>query len=358
VTSLSMLEVFLSLTAQVTFLIGVAAYFARRQQPGRNGDVCWAALHVCILLITAAAFFLPHVRLTTWADLHPAENYPAGNSALHRLGSAIGWTWGLGVVTVFAVGVATMIKAIAIVRRAQIDDALRKQMLVSVPGLASQRRPIDVRLSDACTGAFCWQIHRPMIAVPKVVLEFPVAEQAAIVRHELAHLRRHHPLHLFLQRLVEAIYWFHPLVWWSSRQAAAAREFQCDRDAVTSRNDVAVYLRSLLRLVELQLNAPSLLPAGLGFLGNGSLLGRRANLLADSFDSPIKSQSRWRPVLALAAAVFACALVWLPVNPRASRRADWSPWPNWSARSLEAVGIDVRDYEVDGYRLDGHEHTG
>lgn len=352
-----MLEIFLSLTAQVTFLIGVAAWFARRQQPGRNGDICWAALHVCILLVTAAAFFLPHVRLTTWADLHPAENYPAGNSALHQLGSVLGWTWGLGAMIVFAIVVAGLIKAIAIVRRAQINDSLRQQMLASVPELASESSAIDVRLSDASTGAFCWQIHRPMIAVPKVTLEFPVDEQAAIVRHELAHLRRHHPLHLFLQRLVEAIYWFHPLVWWASRQAAAAREFRCDSDAVTSRHEAAVYLRSLLRLVEMQLDVPSLLPAGLGFLGNGSLLSRRANLLAESFDRPARLQSRWRPVLALAAAVLACASVWLPVNPRASRRAEWSPWPNWTARSLEAVGIDVRDYEVDGYRLDGHEHA-
>ncbi len=111
----------------------------------------------------------------------------------------------------------------------------------------------------------------------------------------------------------------------------------------------------MLRLIELQLNAPTLLPAGLAFLGDASLLSLRANLLADSFDGPVKQSARWRPIFGLAATALLCLSIWLPVNPRASRRAEWSPWPRWSARSLNAIGIDVRDYEVDGHRLDGHD---
>jgi len=214
---------------------------------------------------------------------------------------------------------------------------------------------VDVRISDASVGAFCWQFHRPVIAVPSEMIDFPPEEQAAIVRHELAHIRRQHPLHLFLQRIVEAIYWFHPLIWWASRKAAAAREFCCDRDAVGSRHDVAVYLRSLLRLIELRLSSPTLLPAGVGSVGDASLLGRRATLLVDSFDKPATNRPRSRPTFVFSAAVLICVLIWLPVNPRASRRSDWSPWPRWTARTLEACGIDVRDYEIDGHRLDGHE---
>ena len=355
-TSLSVLETSLSLFIQVTLLIGVTAIIARRQFAGRNSDYYWAALHVCVLLVTAAAFFLPHLRLTVWADLHPTENYPNGGAALQILGSVISWTWATGAVAIVLVGIAGMIRASSIVRSAQTNDHLREKLLETVPELATASRRIDVRLTNDSTGAFCWQIHRPVIALPTVVVDFPVAEQAAILRHELAHLRRQHPLHLFVQRLVEAIYWFHPLVWWASRQAAAAREIRCDRDAVSNREDVAAYLRSLLRLIELQLDGPALLPAGLGFLGDSSLLGRRATLLVDSFDKPVAPYTRWRPILAFAFSMVVCMLVWLPVNPRASRRADWSPWPTWSARTLDAIGVPVRDYEIDGHRLDGHEH--
>ena len=354
-TSLSVLETSLSLIVQVTLLIGVAAFVVRRRHSGPNTDSCWAVLHFCILMITAAAFFLPHLRLTVWADLHPTENYPTG-SALQILGSVIGCAWATGAIVVVLAGVVGMIKASAIVRDSKTNEGLRERLLDSVPALAAASRRIDIRLTDNKTGAFCWQIHRPVIALPSVVADFPVAEQAAIVRHELAHLRRQHPLHLFMQRLVEAVYWFHPLVWWASRQAAAAREIRCDRDAVSSRQEVAAYLRSLLRLIELRLNEPALLPAGIGFLGNSSLLGRRANLLVESFDKPIATSARWRPVFAFGLAIALCVLVWLPVNPRASRRAEWSPWPRWSAQTLDAVGMPVRDYEIDGHRLDGHEH--
>jgi beta-lactamase regulating signal transducer with metallopeptidase domain len=290
-----------------------------------------------------------------WADLHPTENYPTG-SALQVLGSFIGWTWLTGTFALVLMGMAGLIKASAIVRDSTANEGLRERLLDSVPALATASRRIDIRLTDDRTGAFCWQIHRPVIALPSVVVDFPIAEQAAIVRHELAHLRRQHPLHLFMQRLVEAIFWFHPLVWWASRQAAAAREIRCDRDAVSSRQDVAAYLRSLLRLIEMRLNEPALLPAGVGFLGDSSLLGRRANLLVESFDKQVEPSARWRPIFAFGLALAFCILVWLPVNPLASRRAEWSPWPRWSAQTLDAVGLPVRDYEIDGHRLDGHEH--
>ena len=348
-TSLTVLETSLSLLVQVTLLIGVGAFVVRRRQAGPNADSCWAVLHFCIVMITAAAFFLPHLRLAVWADLHPTENYPAG-SALQILGSVIGWTWATGAIVIVLAGVFGIVKASAIVRDSKTNEGLRERLLDSVPALAAASRRIDIRLTDDGTGAFCWQIHRPVIALPNVVVGFPVAEQAAIVRHELAHLRRQHPLHLFVQRLVEAVYWFHPLVWWASRQAAAAREIRCDRDAVSSLALMSAPTSSSLPF------EPALLPAGIGFLGDSSLLGRRANLLVESFDKPIVSSARWRPVFAFGLALSLCMLVWLPVNPRASRRADWSPWPRWSAQTLDAVGMQVRDYEIDGHRLDGHEH--
>src|SRR4051812_40383446 len=125
-TSLSLLEMSLSLIAQVTLLIGVAALIVRRGQAGPNADCCWAVLHTCILLATAAAFFLPHLRLTVWADLHPTESYPAG-ATLQMLSAFIGWAWATGTLGVVLVGIAGMIRASAIVRNSKIDERLRNQ---------------------------------------------------------------------------------------------------------------------------------------------------------------------------------------------------------------------------------------
>jgi beta-lactamase regulating signal transducer with metallopeptidase domain len=356
VTSLTVLETFVSLSVQVTLLICLATWVVRKQDVRSGIDWCWATLHVCILALTVAAFLLPHLRLITWADLYPASNSLTVDGVFAVLGRICGWTWLSGSLAVLAVSVGGMFRATALVRNAVADEDLSHHLLQSVPMLNSTNGSVEIRLVQDCVSPFCWQLHRPVIALPDLVRSFPAAEQAAIVRHELAHLRLQHPLHLFLQRLVEAIYWYHPLVWWASRQAAAAREFRCDRETVHSRREVGDYLRSLLRLIESQVSAPSRLPAGLGFLGDTSLLSRRAAALADTLDQPVKPTRRWRPTIAPLIAAGICILVWLPVNPLASRRATWSPWPAWSARALDASGITVRDYEVDGHRLSKHPH--
>ena len=59
-----------------------------------------------------------------------------------------------------------------------------------------------------------------------------------------------HPLQLFLQRIVEILFWFHPLIWWASRQAAWSREFHCDAAAVTTAERGGVLPRGLLRMAE------------------------------------------------------------------------------------------------------------
>jgi beta-lactamase regulating signal transducer with metallopeptidase domain len=351
VTSLTILETFVSLWVQVTLLICLAAWVVRKQDVRAGADWCWAMLHVCILALTMAAFFLPHLRLITWADLYPASTSATVDGACAVLGRICGWTWLTGSLAVLAVCVGGMFRATALVRGAVLDEHLRRRILQTEPALNSRRDGVELRLLQDCVSPFCWQLHRPVIALPDLIQTFPAAEQAAIVRHELAHLRLQHPLHLFLQRLVEAVYWYHPLVWWASRQAAAAREFRCDREAVRSRVEVRDYLRGLLRLIESQVTAPSRLPAGLGFLGDTSLLSRRADALAESVDHAHQPTVGWRPAVALVSAVLLCILVWLPVNPLASRRTEWSPWPTWSARALDAAGIAVRDYEVDGHRL-------
>lgn len=355
-TPATVLEVWVSLTLQVALMICVVGWAARRVNSGHGADLSWAALHVAILGLTAAAFLLPHLRPLTLAAVGSAVEIPTVQSASTTLGWLCGWVWLVGTGAMLCAMAGGVWRAARRVRDATPHGQLT-QLANSVP-LVGRSRPalVEVRVSGIAVNPFCWQLHRPVIVVADLVLEFPPAEQAAILKHELVHLRAQHPLHLFLQRLVEAIYWFHPLVWWASRRAGAAREFRCDRDAVASRQEVADYLRSLLRLIEAQMPTPNRLPAGLGFLGDAQLLGQRAATLAESLERPPARSSLRRPTTALLAAAAACLAVWLPVNPQASRRALWSPWPSWSASALDASGIRVRDYEIDGHRLHPQEH--
>lgn len=355
-TPATLLEVWASLTLQVALMICVVGWAARRMNAGHGADWSWAALYVAILLLTAAAFLVPHLRPITLAAIGRSVEIPIVQGTSTALGYLCGWVWLVGTGAMLFAIAGSVWRAAQLVRDAAPHDQLTQLAnSISLSGRSGPSR-IVVRISSVAVSPFCWQFHRPVIVLPDLLLDFPPAEQAAVLKHELAHLRAHHPLHLFLQRLVEAIYWFHPLVWWASRQAGAAREFRCDRDAVANIQEVADYLRSLLRLIEAQVPTPNRLPAGLGFLGDAPLLSRRAATLTETLEQPLARSNYRRPTIALLSAAAVCLVIWVPVNPQASCRALWSPWPSWSASALDASGIRVRDYEIDGHRLLPHEH--
>lgn len=345
------LEILASLFVQVAVLAGVTCWIARRPRFAVSADVCWSTMHVCILLSTIGAFSLPHLRLVTWSDFGPAHQHLGAVTAVDYVGWLATWAWLSGSVVILLACVAGICRATYLVRRAVVDPDICQLQNSGSSNDANQRRALETRVISGNLSPFCWQFHRPVIVLPEVVRGFPPGEQAAILRHERTHIELQHPLHLFLQRLVEAVYWFHPLVWWASRQAAAARELRCDRDSVRTKVEIVDYLRSLLRLVEAKVPSPSGLPAGIGFVGSTSLLKRRAEQLADLLEqNAVHRQPRRAAAIIVGCTIF-CSALWLPVNPNASRRSIWSPWPTWTAQVLNSAGIIIRDYEVDGHRL-------
>ena len=72
--SATMLEIFVSLSVQVTVLIGFTAWVTSRHAYRATADACWSMLHMSVLLLIAAAFMFPHMRWMTWADLQPSTD--------------------------------------------------------------------------------------------------------------------------------------------------------------------------------------------------------------------------------------------------------------------------------------------
>lgn len=91
---------------------------------------------------------------------------------------------------------------------------------------------------------------RPVILVPVGALAgLPAAQVEALLAHELAHIRRHDYLVNLLQSVAEAVLFYHPAVWWVSRQIRAEREHCCDDVALEATGgDVLAYARALAEL--------------------------------------------------------------------------------------------------------------
>ncbi len=70
---------------------------------------------------------------------------------------------------------------------------------------------------------------RPVVMVPAaLVLHMPTPLLEALVAHELAHVRRHDYLVNLCQGVVEVLLFYHPVVWWLSRQVRLEREQVAD----------------------------------------------------------------------------------------------------------------------------------
>ena len=100
-------------------------------------------------------------------------------------------------------------------------------------------------------------VIRPMVLVPASSLTGLEPEQLAIIiGHELAHIRRYDLFLNLLQRLIEALLFFHPVVWYVSRRMSAEREACCDDLVVSSGCGRMCYAGALLRMAEMCAPAP------------------------------------------------------------------------------------------------------
>ena len=92
----------------------------------------------------------------------------------------------------------------------------------------------------------------PAILLPAVLEpRLTEAERRHMILHETAHIRRRDPGTNLAQRLAEALFFFHPAVWWIGRQLRFEREIACDDWVVAATGHAKPYAAALARLVEL-----------------------------------------------------------------------------------------------------------
>lgn len=112
---------------------------------------------------------------------------------------------------------------------------------------------------------------RPVILLPVSLLTgVPTAQLEAILVHELAHIRRHDFVVNLLQTVAETLFFFHPALWWISRQIRIEREHCCDDLVVQLLGNRVEYGRALVAVEQLRGTGSALALSA----GGGSLLSR------------------------------------------------------------------------------------
>lgn len=158
---------------------------------------------------------------------------------------------------------------------------------------------------------------QPRLLFPTRLLGRLDAEQrAALLLHELAHVRRRDHWVRVIELVALGVYWWHPLVWWARHHLRAAEEECCDAWVVWAQSGAGhSYATALLQTVAFVSRAPSPLPVGASGIGEVSHLRRRLTMIMHGNTPKSLSATGWLALLGL-------AVLLLPVAAQAQQPSD------------------------------------
>ena len=126
--------------------------------------------------------------------------------------------------------------------------------------------PIQARLTRAFLEPGVFGIFQPVLLLPEGLSEHLTPVQfEAMIAHELCHVRRRDNLTSAIHMVVEALFWFHPMVWWIRAWLIEERERACDEAVLRMGSDPQDYAEGILTVCEFYLK--SRLPCVSGVTG-------------------------------------------------------------------------------------------
>jgi bla regulator protein BlaR1 len=129
------------------------------------------------------------------------------------------------------------------------------------------RRPIPILVTSKAVEPGVFGVFRPVLLWPSGLSErLDDVHIGAIIAHELEHVRRRDNLSSAIHRLVEALLWFHPLMYWMGARMSEERERACDESVIAQRALPESYAESILRVCAFCLESP--LPCVAGVSGS------------------------------------------------------------------------------------------
>ena len=282
------------------------------------------------------------VSLATWAYLYtpkqvlqPSTDWPMAAYAAMPAASTtevfpwyeliITWidghtTW---IVALWLVGMSffavRLLLGLAFIRRlrAQAQPLETGQvMLQSLTDRLGLHKPVRLMASaDVSVPLVVGQL-KPLILFPVgLINQLSPAQTEAILAHELAHIYRYDYWLNLLQYVIEAIFYYHPVIWWIGSVVRREREHCCDDVAVALVGNRVTYARTLLAMEAYQQPGSPLVPAFAA--GKKQLLGRVERILL-----PNINQSDMRTKLVITGLLLVSAVIFSFRQPLQGRSAD------------------------------------
>jgi uncharacterized protein (TIGR03435 family) len=206
-------------------------------------------------IATAERLSQPVLRFS--APATPVQAAGIGNANHYMVGSvAVIWLGGFLVIT-----------ALWLTRFARVRATRRAATPFDIGDC-----PIPVLSTAESIEPGVFGIRKPVLLLPgEIVGHLTELQLRAIVAHEVCHVRRRDNLTAAIHMCVQAIFWFHPLIWWVGARLLEERERACDEAVLLIGQKPRDYAEGILKVCRLFAQSPVPCVAGV----SGSDLRKR-----------------------------------------------------------------------------------
>jgi beta-lactamase regulating signal transducer with metallopeptidase domain len=225
-----------------------------------------------------------------------------------------------------------------------IDLAVLDPLLQRTLGEFLLSRKVAIATSRKVMVPAAIGFFHPMIVLPSWALrELSTAELNSILIHELAHLQRRDDWTNLAQKVLRAVLFFHPAVWWVERQLSLEREMACDDVVLARTANARAYAECLVTVAE-----RSFMRRGLALAQAAVSKMRQTTLrVSQILDGSRPTVTRgWKPALGLVTVASGILVVGLARAPELVAFRESAPAVSASLASVAVPASVARDGAV------------
>ncbi len=277
----------------IAIFAGLVLGVARRQNSSARFAVWFSALMAIAILPLFGSAWWSRMGSISANDAGSVIRVP-GSWALYALGAwAVIAVWSL-------IGVGRSLGHLYVLRKSclRVDPAGLDPRVQETLERNREKRPVRLCTSDVVRVPTAIGFAKPVIVIPGWVMqELSADELNQILLHELAHLRRWDDWTNLAQKVVKALFFFHPAVWWIEKRVSLEREMACDDAVIAETASPRAYAECLTHLAERTLiqRSMALAQAALGRVRQTSM--RVAQIL--DVNRPASGGRTWKSAVSL-----------------------------------------------------------
>ena len=244
-----------------SLLVGIGSHVAWPHTRAASKTSVYVAMEQASLPFAEPIVIHPPTTLTpAIMSVEPAVRPAERASLVHLLPGVLPAIWLIGFLVVLIRWwirwrrVSAAVREGELMRTGREVEILRRLEQIKIGGI---RRPIEMVVTRGSIEPGIFGMVRPVLMWPEgISTRLDDAHLEAVLAHEVWHVRRCDNLAAAMHMMVEAIFWFYPMVWWLGRRLAEERERSCDEEVVQLHARREVYAESILKVCEFCVESP------------------------------------------------------------------------------------------------------